>query len=84
LYASSAGILSVEGVGSRTDLRKGKDMFEGLVSRFERNQLLDELYGDLDAPYPRSMGDKPDGATAETVMPSGDGNTPSSVGQEAA
>jgi hypothetical protein len=30
-------------------------MFEGLVSRLERNQLLDELYGDLESLYPRSM-----------------------------
>ncbi len=74
----------MEGVGIRTDLRKGWKVFEGLVSRLERNQLLDELYGDLDAPYPRSMGSKLDGATADTVMPSGDGNATPSAGQEAA
>ncbi len=59
-------------------------MFEGLVSRFERNQLLDELYGDLDAPYPRSMGNKLDGATAERDVTSGNGNATPSAGQEAA
>ncbi len=59
-------------------------MFEGLVSRFERNQLLDELYGNLDAPYPRSMGNKPDGATVDTDVASKDGNATPSAGQEAA
>ncbi len=73
----------VEAVSSRADLGKGKMMFEGLVSRFERNQLLDELYGDLDSPYPRSMGNKLDGATAETDVPSANGNSASSAYQEA-
>jgi hypothetical protein len=59
-------------------------MFEGLVSRQERNQLLDEIYGDLDSPYPLTMGNKLDGATDDTVMPSGDGNTASSLDPEAA
>ncbi len=44
-----AGILSVEAARSETDLGKGQTMFEGLASRFERNQLLDELCGDLDS-----------------------------------
>lgn len=59
-------------------------MFEGMASRQERNELLDELFGDLDSPYPRSMGDKLDGATADTVTPSRDANTASSTNREAA
>ncbi len=56
-------------------------MFEGLVSRQERNQLLDELYGDLDSLGPQNAG-KLDGATAETDVLSG--KAPSSGDQEAA
>ncbi len=51
-------------------------MFEGMASRFERNQLLDELYGDLDSPYPQSMGDKLGGFTFETDVPSGNAASP--------
>ncbi len=57
-------------------------MFEGLVSRQERNQLLDELCGDLDNFGPQSMGNKLDGATADTDVPSG--NATSSPDQEVA
>jgi len=39
-------------------------MFEGLVSRQERNQLQDELCGDR-LPGPQSMGNKLAGATAD-------------------
>ena len=58
------------------DLRKGKKMFEGLVSRQERNQLLDELCGDLDNFGPQSMGNKLDGATADTDVPVGNAASP--------
>ncbi len=57
-------------------------MFEGMASRFERNELLDELYGDLDSTYPLSMGDKLGGFTFETDVPSG--NAASPTDQEAA
>ncbi len=57
-------------------------MFEGLASRFERNQLLDELFGDLDSPYPQSMGNKLEGFAFETDVPSG--NAASPTDQEAA
>jgi hypothetical protein len=57
-------------------------MFEGLVSRQERNQLLDELCGDLDNYGPQSMGTKLDGATADTDVPSGNGIAASSAYQE--
>ena len=50
-------------------------MFEGLVSRQERNQLLDELYGDLDSSHPMSMGDALDGFAFDADGPSGSGNT---------
>ncbi len=66
----------------RTRERGGK-VFEGLVSRQERNELLDKLYGDLDSPYPLSMGNKLDGFAFETDLPSGNGNTASSTDQEA-
>ncbi len=66
------------------DLRKGKKMFEGLVSRQERNQLLDELCGDLDNFAPQSMGNKLDSFVFETDVPSGNGNAASSPDQEAA
>jgi hypothetical protein len=39
--ASYAGILSLEAARSGTDLGKGKSMFEGMASRFERNELVD-------------------------------------------
>jgi hypothetical protein len=71
----------VEAVGSRTDLGKGKTMFEGLASRLERNQLLDELYGDLGSIYPPSTGrldDLLDGFEVETDVPSEKGNAASS------
>ena len=42
-------------------------MFQGLVSRQERNQLLDELYKDLDSPYFSSIDDRLDGFTFEIV-----------------
>ncbi len=58
-------------------------MFEGLVSRSERNQLLDELYGHLDSIGPQNAG-KLDDATAETDVASGNGNAPSSGDYEAA
>ena len=57
-------------------------MFEGLESRLERNQLLDELFGDLDSLGFRSMGNKLDGFAFETDAPSG--NAASPTDQEAA
>ncbi len=80
--ASYAGILYLEATGSRTDLGKGQKMFEGLASRQERNELLDELFGDLDSPYSQSMGNKLEGFAFETDAPSG--NAPTSPDQEAA
>ncbi len=70
----------MEAARSRTDLGKGQTMFEGLASRQERNQLLDEIYGDLDSTYPLSMGNKPndllDGFSFETDAPSGNAASP--------
>lgn len=57
-------------------------MFEGLVSRQERNQLLDELCGDLDSFGPQSRGDALDGFAFETDAPSA--NTAASIDPEAA
>ncbi len=71
----------MEAVRSETDLGKGQTMFEGLASRFERNQLLDELYGNLDSLGPQSMG-KLNGATAETDVAIA--NAPPSNDREAA
>ncbi len=57
-------------------------MFEGLVLRQERNQLLDELCGDLDNFAPQRMGNMLDSFEFETDVPSG--NAASSPDQEAA
>ncbi len=72
----------MEAARSETDLGKGKRMFEGLASRQERNQLLDDLCGDLDSFGPQSMGDKLEGFSFETDAPSG--NAASPTDQEAA
>ena len=81
---SHAGILFVEAGSSGTDLGKGKTMFEGLVSRQERNQLLDELCGDLNSSHPMSMGDALDGFAFEADVPFGDEIAASSNEQPAA
>ena len=59
-------------------------MFEGLESRLERNQLLDELFGDLDSLGFRNMGNKLDGFAFEADVPSENDNAASSTDQEAA
>ncbi len=50
-------------------------MFEGMASRFERNELIDELYGDLDSTHPMSRGnrlnDLLNGFAFEADVPSG-------------
>ncbi len=71
----------MEAANSGTDLGKGQTMFEGLASRFERNQLLDELCGDLDSVDSR-MGNNLEGFAFETDAPSGNATTPTD--QEAA
>ena len=57
-------------------------MFDGLVSRLERNQLLDELCGGLNSLGPRSMSNKLEGFAFGTDVPSGERNTASSAYQE--
>ncbi len=59
----------MEAARSETDLGKGQTMFEGFASRFERNQLLDELCGDSDSIDSR-MSDRLDGFSFETDAPS--------------
>jgi hypothetical protein len=51
-------------------------MFEGLALRQERNQLLDDLCGDLDNFGPQSMGDKLEGFSFEKDAPSGNAASP--------
>lgn len=73
LWLRSLASFLVEAVRSRTDLGKGQTMFEGLASRFERNQLLDELYGDLDSVCSLStnrLNDLLDGFAFEADAPS--------------
>jgi hypothetical protein len=53
-------------------------VFEGLDSRLERNQLLDELFGDLDNLDPQSMRSRLEGFAFETDVPSENENAASS------